>query len=117
VALVLVLIGIYGVMSYAASRRAREIAIRMALGAGRADTLRLLLAGGVRLIAVGLVAGSAAAVGLTRVLAGPLYQVSPTDPLTFMAVAAILAAVAIAACLGPACKALAIDPMEALRRD
>jgi len=117
VALALVLIGIYGVMSYSASRRAREIAIRIALGAGRAQTLRLLLAGGVRLIAAGLLAGAVAALGLTRVLAGLLYQVSPIDPLTFGVVALILAAVAVAACLGPACKALAIAPIQALRHD
>jgi predicted permease len=117
VALVLVLIGIYGVMSYAAGRRGREIAIRMALGAGRGRTLRLLLAGGLRLIAAGLLAGAVAAAGLTRVLTGLLYQVSPTDPLTFTAVAAILAAVAAAACLAPAWKALSVDPMDALRHE
>jgi ABC-type antimicrobial peptide transport system permease subunit len=114
-ALSLALIGIYGVMSYAASRRAREIAIRVALGARRVDTLRLLLGQGIRLIVAGLVAGGLAAAGLTRVLAGILYQVSVTDPLTFAAVAAILAAVATAACFAPARKVLSIDPMEALR--
>jgi putative ABC transport system permease protein len=115
VALSLALIGIYGVMSFAASRRAREIAIRVALGASRVDTLRLLLGQGVRLIAVGLLAGGMAAVLLTRVLAGILYQVSATDPLTFVAVAAILGTVAVAACLAPTRKALNIDPIVTLR--
>jgi len=117
VALALALIGIYGVMSYAASRRAREIAIRAALGAGRLDNVKLLLGHGVRLIAAGLIVGGLAAAGLTRVLAGILYDVSPTDPATFGVVAAILGLVATAACLGPARKALNIDPMVALRQE
>ena len=117
VALALALIGIYGVMSYAASRRAKEIAIRVALGAGRADTLRLLLGHGARLICAGLMAGGVAAAGLTRVLTGMLYQVSTTDPLTFAAVAAILGTVAIAACFAPARRALRIDPIEVLRQE
>ena len=104
-------------MSYAATRRAREIAIRLALGAGRVDTVRLLLGQGVRLIAAGLIVGGVAAAGLTRLLEGMLYQVSTTDPLTFAAVAAILAAVATAACFEPAREALTIDPMEALRHE
>ncbi len=117
VALALALIGIYGVMSYATTRRAREIAIRAALGAGRVETLRLLLGQGVRLIVAGLIAGGVGAAGLTRVLAGMLYQVSATDPLTFAAVAATLAAVATAACFAPARRALSIDPIEALRHE
>ena len=117
VALALALIGIYGVMSYAASRRAREIAIRVALGARRVDTVRLLLGQGMRLIAAGLITGGVAAVGLTRLLEGILYQVNATDPLTFASVAAILAGVATAACFEPARKALSIDPMDALRQD
>jgi putative ABC transport system permease protein len=87
----------------------------VALGASRADTLRLLLGQGVRLIAAGLIAGGVAAVLLTRVLAGILYQVSATDPLTFAAVAVILGTVAMAACLAPTRKALSIDPMVTLR--
>ena len=100
-------------MSYAATRRAREIAIRLALGAGRVDTVRLLLGQGVRLIVAGLLIGGLAAAGLTRLLEGILYQVTTTDPLTFAAVAAILAGVATAACFEPARKAMSIDPMEA----
>lgn len=117
VALLLALIGIYGVMSYAITRRSREIAIRVALGAQWGDTLRLLLGHGVRLIFGGLVVGGLAAAALTRVLAGMLFQVTPTDPLTFAAVAAALAAVATAACFGPARRALSIDPIEALRHE
>ena len=115
-ALALSLIGIYGVMSYAAGRRAREIAIRAALGARPMDTLTLLLGQGVRLIAAGLIAGALSAAALTRVLTGILYQVSPTDPLTFTSVAALLGAVGAFACFAPARKALSIDPVEALRQ-
>lgn len=117
VALLLSLIGIYGVMSYATARRTQEIAIRSALGATRAHTLRLLLAHGARLVLPGLAVGAAGAAVLTRAIRGLLFQVSPIDPLTFAAVAAILAAVAIAACFGPARKALAIDPVRALRHE
>jgi predicted permease len=116
-ALVLALTGIYGVMSHLASSRAREIAIRVALGARPADTLLLLLSQGARLTMAGLVVGGVAAAGLTRVLAGILYQLSPTDPVTFTAVAVMLAAVAMAACFVPAKKVLGIDPMEVLRHD
>jgi putative ABC transport system permease protein len=117
VALLLSLIGIYGVMSYATGRRAHEIAIRSALGATRADTLRLLLANVARLVLPGLAVGGAAAAVLTRAIRGLLFQVSPIDPLTFASVAAVLAAVAIGACFGPARKALAIDPVRALRHE
>ena len=116
-ALALALIGVYGVMSYAARRRATEIAIRSALGAGPLDTLRLLLGQGVRLIIIGLIAGWLAAAALTRLLTSVLYQVSATDPLTFAAVAAILAVVATAACFIPARKMLSIDPMRLLRHE
>jgi len=117
VALVLALTGIYGAMSYAAGRRAREIAIRIALGAKPSDTLLLLLGHGARLTLAGLFAGIAAAAALTRVLTGMLYQVSATDPPTFAAVALLLAAVAMAACLVPAKKVLNIDPMQLLRHE
>jgi ABC-type antimicrobial peptide transport system permease subunit len=77
----------------------------------------LLLGQGLSLIAAGLLVGGLAAAGLTRLLTGILYQVRPTDPLTFAAVAVVLASVAVAACLGPARKALGIEPIEALRRE
>jgi predicted permease len=117
VALALALIGIYGVTSYAASRRAREIAIRLALGARRSDTLRLLLAQGLRLVAAGILAGGLAGLVLTRVLSSLLYGVSSTDPMTFAAAGAILAGVGTAACFAPARRALGIDPMEVLRHE
>ncbi len=117
VAFVLALTGIYGVMAYAAGRRAREIAIRIALGAKPVDTLVLLLAHGARLTAAGIVAGIIVAAGLTRLLAGLLYQVSTTDPVTFAAVAVTLALVSMAACLVPAQKVLQIDPMNLLRHE
>jgi ABC-type antimicrobial peptide transport system permease subunit len=116
-ALVLAVIGIYGVMAYATSLRGREIAIRTALGAGRMDTLRLLLMQGFWLIAAGLLAGGFGAVVLTRVLHGMLYQVRATDPLTFAVVAAIEAAVAAGACLAPAWKLLDFDATAALRSE
>ena len=115
-ALLLALTGIYGVMSYAASSP-REIAIRVALGAKPVDTMLLLLSHGARLTMAGLVVGGVAAAGLTRVLVGILYQLSPTDPMTFTAVAAMLGVVAMAAYFVPAMKVLGIDPMEVLRHD
>jgi predicted permease len=116
-ALVLALVGIYGVMAYAASRRTREIAIRMALGAQPADTLRLLMGHGVRLIVAGILVGGVAAAALTRILRDILYQVTPTDPWTFAAVGAVLAITAAIACWAPARKTLQIDPAESLRQE
>jgi len=117
IALVLALIGIYGVMSYAARRRAREIAIRMALGSQPADTLRLMLVQGAKLIVAGLGIGALSAIGLTRVLRGLLFHVTTTDPMTFTLVAAVLATAALGACLIPALRLLAIDPIESLRHE
>ena len=116
-ALALALIGIYGVMSYAAGRRTREMAIRSALGAAPFEAARLLLLQGMRFIFAGLAVGALAAIGLTRVLAGLLYQVGPTDPLTFGAIAVLLMVAGTAACVAPAHKALKVDPMEALRHE
>jgi ABC-type antimicrobial peptide transport system permease subunit len=117
VAMVLALIGIYGVMSYAARSRAREMAIRMALGSPPSRTLLLMLGQGARLILAGLIVGAVASAALSRLLGGLLYQVSATDPLTFVWVAAALATTAIAACCIPASRLLAIDPIEALRHE
>ena len=115
VALVLALIGVYGVVAYTVSRRSREIAIRSAIGAQPADTLRLLLGQAARPILAGLIAGGVAAAFLTRLLAGVLYQVRVRDPLTFAAVAMMLAVGGLAACLISARRALRLDPMAILR--
>jgi predicted permease len=114
-ALVLASVGIYGVISYLAGQRTREIGIRMALGAQQMDVLRLVLAEGVKMALVGVAIGLAAALLLTRLMSRVLYGVSSTDPLTFAAVAILLTAVALAACWVPARRAMRVDPIVALR--
>ena len=108
-------LGIYGVMAYTVAQRTREIGIRMALGAGGSRVMRLVIVRALILIAIGLVLGLGGAVGLTRVLASELYEVSPTDPLTFTVVTIGLTVVALAACLIPTRRALRVDPTVALR--
>jgi ABC-type antimicrobial peptide transport system permease subunit len=115
IALVLAMIGIYGVMSYSVSRRTREIGLRMALGASRRDVLRMVAGRGVALVTLGMLLGTAAALVLTRLMASLIYGVSSTDPLTFAAASGMLALVAIFACLAPASRATRIDPAVALR--
>jgi len=115
VALVLAAVGIYGVISYSASRRTHEIGVRMSLGATRADVLLLVVRQGVWLAVAGSLAGVAGALLLSRLMAGLLYGVKPTDPVTFAAVAVGLGAVAMLACYIPARRAMRIDPMRALR--
>jgi len=117
VALLLAAIGIYGLMSYAVQQRTQEIGIRMALGAGRGQMMRLIMGQGMRLAAVGIVVGLGAAYGLTRFLAGLLFNVKATDPWTFVAVAGLLSAVALAAAFVPAQRATRIDPVLALRQE
>jgi ABC-type antimicrobial peptide transport system permease subunit len=116
-ALLLAVIGIYGVVSYLVGQRTGELGLRMALGAQRGDILRLILAGGGRLTGVGIALGTACALGLTRLMEGLLYQVRPTDPPTFIAVGLGLVAVALAACTVPARRASRVDPMVALRQE
>ena len=116
-ALVLAAIGIYGVLSYAVSRRTRELGVRMALGATRRQVATLVLRDGLWLTAGGIVLGISAALALTQFLASVLYQVTPGDPLTYVAVAAILLVVALIATLVPARRATAVDPLTALRAE
>ena len=115
VTLVLTAVGLYGVVSYSVSRRTHEIGIRMALGAEHRDIVRLILTIGILPTATGVIAGIAAASASTHLLSSQLFGVSPTDPLTFAAVALLLVLVALAACLFPARRAARVDPITALR--
>jgi predicted permease len=115
IALLLIVIGIYGVVSYAVAQRTREIGVRMALGAKKTNILTLILKQGLILLIIGLVAGLAGAVGLTRFLSGYLYGVTATDPMTFVFVPLLITIVSMLACFIPARRAAKIDPMEALR--
>jgi len=116
-ALLLGVVGIYGVISYAVSQRTREIGIRMALGAPQQSVLQIFVRQGLLLTAIGLLCGLVAAAALTRLMAALLFQVSPLDPLTYAAVALVLAAAAIVASYIPARRATAIEPVEALRME
>jgi len=114
-ALVLSAIGIYGVMAYAVSRRTREIGVRVALGAGRGDVVRLVVGGAMRLAVAGLLVGAAAALAAGELLRSQLFGISPRDPLAFATVALLLGAVALVSSWLPARRAARVDPMEALR--
>jgi putative ABC transport system permease protein len=117
VALVLAAVGVYGVLSFAVAQRTRELGIRVALGARRADIVRLVLRHGLGLAGAGVALGVAGALGATRALSALLYGVSPTDPLTFGVIALVLLGVSAAATLAPARRATRADPMGVLRAE
>jgi predicted lysophospholipase L1 biosynthesis ABC-type transport system permease subunit len=114
VALTLAAVGVYGVISYTVRRRTREIGVRVALGADRGTILRLVLRRGMTPVVLGLVLGLASALALHRLVERFLFQVSPTDPVLYAALALFLTATALAACLVPATRATTVDPREAL---
>jgi putative ABC transport system permease protein len=117
VALLMALLGMYGVITYVVSRRTKEIGIRMALGADKRDVFRGVVGQAAILAVTGILIGSAAALMLTRSLTAYLYEVSPTDPVTFATIALLVLAVSAAACFVPAGRAAAVDPVEALREE
>jgi ABC-type antimicrobial peptide transport system permease subunit len=115
IALLLAAMGIYGVLSYAVAQRTRELALRSALGATRARLVQLVLGAGLRVIAVGLMAGIAAAIALTRMLESMLVDIEPLDPWSYGTAIAVLLGVSLAAILVPARRATRLDPMLALQ--
>jgi putative ABC transport system permease protein len=116
-AAILAVIGIYGVISYNGLRRTREIGVRLALGARRDQIVTLILGQGIRLLAIGLLLGFAAAFALSRVMRSVLFGVSATDPLIFFAVSLLLAGAAVVACWIPAHRASRVDPIITLRAE
>lgn len=117
VALLLALAGIYGVQAYSVARRTSEIGIRVALGASGRAVIRQMVDQGMRPVLLGIGLGLAGALGLSRLMSGLLFGIEPSDPLTYVVVALVLAAAAIASCFIPALRALRVDPVTALRED
>jgi putative ABC transport system permease protein len=115
IGLFLALLGVYGVISYSVTRRTQEIGVRVALGAGAADVLRMVMGQGLALIATGAVIGLAAALAMTRLISGELYGVKPNDPATLFAAVLLILFVGGMACWTPARRAMRVDPMVALR--
>ena len=116
-ALLLAGLGIYGVISYLVSERTHEIGIRLALGAQRSDILRMVVRQGLGLAIAGAAVGLVCALIVSHLMAGLLYGVRPTDPVTFVGVALLLIGVALLACYIPAQRAIRVDPLVALRHD
>jgi putative ABC transport system permease protein len=114
-ALILAAVGVYGVVAFSMSLRTHEIGVRMALGAQHGDVLRIVIREGMLMAGIGIAVGIGGALALTRFLRSLLFEIRPTDPLTFVAVAILLALVALAACYIPARRAMRVDPMVALR--
>ena len=117
VALTLAAIGTYGILSYMVTERHREIGIRMALGAGNGQVVSLVLGQGLGIAAIGIVLGIGGAMALSQLTSSLLYGVSPSDPVTYVSVAAVIAIVAVAACVVPTRRATRVDPLEAIRAD
>ena len=117
VALLLSVIGVYGLRAYAVACRTREIGIRMALGAGRSEVLRWVLSDGMRLSLVGLGVGLVLAVGVSTAIRGFLYEVPRFDPMVFVLAPLVLLAASLLACWIPARRAARVDPLVALRQD
>jgi putative ABC transport system permease protein len=117
VAIALAALGLYGVLAFFVTKRVHEIGIRVALGASGKNVLRLVLSRGMVLVGVGAALGIAGAIGATRLVEGMLFQISATDPVTYVGVTGFFVLIALGACLLPAWKALKIDPVEAFRNE
>jgi putative ABC transport system permease protein len=116
-ALALAAVGIFGVLTFSVRERTREFGIRMALGAGTPDILRLVLGSGVQIAGAGVAIGLVVSAALTRSLASLLYGVTPLDPFTFLAAPAVLGVTALAACVAPALMAVRAEPAVTLRQE
>ncbi len=116
-ALLLAVVGLYGVMSFSVRQRTREIGVRVAIGANRSDVMREVVLDGVRLASVGTALGVLGALGLSRLVRSMLFEVSASDPVTYVGVVLVLASVTVGACLVPALRASRVDPVEALRAE
>jgi len=117
IALLLAAIGVYGVLSYSVAQRTQEIGVRMALGAGQGDVLRLVVVQGIRLAIMGVLIGVVGSFFVTPIIKSELVNVSPTDPLSFIGVSIFLTAIAFLASFVPARRAMAVDPLVALRAE